>query len=202
VWVLMLSFLLVTGCTPTQIVVYSQTNLAGSTGNTPGLYDQLGLLAGPNSTRIDFYEIITNNTGRNLRVNKAILFGTVSTESTAVLSPVIIGSINGIADILVPDTDPSHVLASAQVAVGSTVPGKIEITFSPPVKMSAGAQLAFGFIVPLTNSVDATLYGTDTLPEGLSSTNPPFWTGLYSTNAFGVLSLASGKHYLVIEAIP
>jgi hypothetical protein len=35
----------------------------------------------------------------------------------------------------------------------------------------AGGQVAFGFIVPLASSVDATLLGTDTLPNGLS--NPP-----------------------------
>src|SRR6266487_616141 len=69
--------------------VYSQTSLAGSTGRTPGLYDQFGLLAGPNSHRRDFYEIFTNNTGQAVKINSAVLYGTVNTASIAAMVPVV-----------------------------------------------------------------------------------------------------------------
>jgi hypothetical protein len=39
-----------------QTVVYSQTSLASSGGAEPGLFDQFGLLAGPGSTRRDFFQ--------------------------------------------------------------------------------------------------------------------------------------------------
>ena len=186
-----------------QTVVYSQTSLAGSTGITPGLFDQLGLLAGLDSMRRDFYEIFTNNTGQDVLVNKIILFGSVSTPSMAVLVPVVIGTVSGIPNILIPDTDPSHVLATASVPVGPpTGPGTIELTFSPGVSMPAGRQLAFGFIVPLASIVDATLYGTDTLPSGLSSTTPPYLMGFYATNAGGAIGTAVGNHYLMVESTP
>lgn len=196
-----------------QTVIYSQTSLTGSTGYTPGLFDQFGLLAGPNFQRMDFYTIIVNNTGLDLQVNRAILFGTINTASTAVLVPTIIGSANFIPDILVPDMDPNHILAMATIPV--SVPGSgtdcitstsgftgcpITISFSPGVMIPAGGQFAFGFISPLTQTVDAALFGTDTLPNTLSSTTPQYYTGFYYTTSAGDLGLANGNHYLVLEA--
>jgi hypothetical protein len=180
--------------------VYSQTNLAGSTGNVPGLYDQFGLLAGPESTRKDFYEIFSNNTGHGVLVNTAVVFGSVNNVSEAVLAPVIIGTASGVGDILVPDRDPEHVLARASVPVGPTPAGTIALSFSPGVYMPPGGRLAFGFVVPLTSDVDANLYGTDTLPCGFSSTAPTYFTCFYATTVSGDLFLAIGNHYLVIAA--
>jgi formylglycine-generating enzyme required for sulfatase activity len=163
--------------------VYSQTSLAGTTQVTPGLFDQFGLLAGPDSQRRDFYEIFANNTGRDLRVTRAVIFGTVMTASTAVLVPAVISTVGGGPAFLVPDTDPNHVLATATVPVSAPGSGTdgftstmgftgrpITISFSPGVMIPAGGHLAFGFIVPLAQTVDATLFGTDTLPNELSST--------------------------------
>jgi hypothetical protein len=186
---------------PSPIMIYSQTSLAGSTGTTPGLYDQFGLLEG-SSPRKDFYQIFTNNTSQAVQINKAILYGKVEVASTAVLVPVMVGTANGVPDILIPDTDPSHVLATASVPVGPNDLGTIEIAFSADVDMPAGEQLAFGFIVPLSDTVDATLFGTDTLPSGLSSTVPPYYRGFYVPDANGGMFLAVGNHYLVIEALP
>jgi hypothetical protein len=184
-----------------QSIVYSQTSLAGSTGVTPGMYDQLGLLGGPQSQRRDFYEIFTN-TGPDVTVNKAVVYGMVDSPSTAVLTPVILGTVNGVPNISVPDTDPAHALSTATVLPTSGGPGPIEIFFPTPVLLQAGAQLAFGLRVPWSQTVDATVFGTDTLYNGLSSTAPPYFTGFYATNGFGELVLASGNHYLVIESAP
>lgn len=186
-----------------QTVIYSQTSLAGSTGVTPGLFDQLGLLAGPDFQRRDFYEIFTNNTGTVVRINKVVIYGSVNTISTAVLVPLITGTANGFPNILLPDTNPDHVLSSASVPIGPTAgPGTIDITFSPAVNMPAGGQLAFGFFVPMVTTVDAALFGTDTLSNEFSSTTPPYYTGFYCTSAFGELGLCNGNHYLVIESVP
>jgi hypothetical protein len=187
-------------CTPT--IVYAQTSLAGSTGGTPGLFDQLGLLAGPNSQRRDFYEIFTNGAGHDVRIDRATVYGMVSTVSTAELVPVVIGTANSVPNILIPDTLPGHALATTSVPVGPTTIGPIEISFSPAVSVPAGGQLAFGFIVPLVNTVDATLWGTDVIPSGLSATTPPYFTGFYATDAIGEWGFAGGNHYLVIEADP
>lgn len=187
-------------CTPTT--VYAQTILAGSTGNTPGLFDQLGLLAGPNSQRRDFYEIFTNETGHDVRIDRASLYGMVSTPSTAELVPVVIGTANSVPNLLIPDILPGHALATTAVPVGPTTIGPIEISFSPAVSLPAGGQLAFGFIVPLVTTVDATLWGTDVIPNGLSATTPPYFTGFYATDAVGEMGFAFGNHYLVIEGNP
>lgn len=184
----------------TQSIVYSQTSLAGSDGTTPGLFDQLGLLAGPTSERRDFYEIFTNETDHTVRIDKAIIYGSLNTASRAVLVPVVIGTVNDVPSILIPDTVSSHSLATTPVPVGPTTIGLIEISFSPAVEMSAGARLAFGFIVPLATTVDATLWGTDVLPNTLSASTPPYYTGFYATSGSGELGLAVGNHYLVIEA--
>jgi hypothetical protein len=90
-----------------------------------------------------------------------------------VFAPVIAGRVVSLPDedVLVPDRDPTHVLASASVPQTSGSMGPITITFATPVMVPARGQVAFGFIVPLSSSVDATLFGTDTLPNGLS--NPP-----------------------------
>ena len=42
----------------------------------------------------DRVPIFTNTTGQNVRVNKAIVYGTVDTVSTAVLIPVVLGTVN------------------------------------------------------------------------------------------------------------
>jgi hypothetical protein len=162
---------LVAGTAPN--VLYSQTSLDSSGGTPPGLYDQLGLLAGPSSQRKDFWEILSNTTGQAVQVSEVTVYGTVNSASTAVFAPVIAGRVVSIPDrdILVPDRDPAHVLASASVPQTSGSMGPITITFATAVTVPAHGQVAFGFIVPLTASVDATLLGTDTLPNGLS--NPP-----------------------------
>jgi hypothetical protein len=189
--------------TPAPILLYSQTSFAGSTGTTPGLFDQLGLLAPEaNSPRRDFYQIFTNPSSQEVRVHKATLYGNVYVPSTAVLVPVIPGTANGIPNIEVPVTDPGHVLGMAEVPVRDEEPGPIEISFSPAVAIPAGGRLAFGFIVPLADTVDANLLGTDTLTYGMSGTIPPYFTGFYISDANGSLGLAIGNHYLVIEALP
>lgn len=200
------------------IVVYSQKSLAGSTSVTPGLLDQLGLLGGPGSQRKDFYEIFVNNTGFPVLVNQVVIFGGVVSASEAVIAPVVNGSVESLPGetILVPDIDPSHALGSATVPVSSPPsPGApcvtstsgftgcpITIAFSPGVILPAGGKLAFGLIAPLTNIVDADLFGTDTLPNILASTTPPYYTGFYGTSSSGVLSLGAGNHYLVISGEP
>lgn len=184
-----------------QVVVHSQTSLAGSTGTVPGLYDQLGLLAGTASERRDFYEIFTNGTGQEVLVNRAVLYGNVNQPSTAVIVPVVNGTIDGFPDVLLPDTDPAHALATASVPVSPTSDmGLVEISFSPGVVMPPGSRLAFGFRVPTVGTVDATLFGTDTLPSEFSSPTPPrFWTGFYATISSGEMVRAVGNHYLVIS---
>ena len=54
----------------------------------------------------------------------------------------------------------------------------------------------------MSTTVDATLFGTDTLPSGLSSTDPTYFTGLYFTDSLGQLALGNGNHYLVAESAP
>ena len=71
------------------------------------------------------------------------------------------------------------------------------------MRLAQGAQLAFGIVVPLTQTVDADFWGTDTLANGLSTTTPSYWTGFYaSNNVFGLPSLSIGNHYLVAEGAP
>ncbi|PYR49904.1 MAG: hypothetical protein DMF89_10910 [Acidobacteria bacterium] len=151
---------------------------------------------------MDWYEIFTNETGQGVSINKAIVYGTVATVSTAVLVPALIGTANGVSNLLVPDRDPAHVLSVASVLPTSSRPGPIEIYFSTPVFLPAGSPLAFGFVVPMSTTVDATLFGTDTLPSGLSSTDPTYFTGLYFTDSLGQLALGNGNHYLVAESAP
>ncbi len=184
-----------------QVVVHSQTSFAGSTGVVPGLYDQLGLLAGGASGRRDFYEIFTNDTGQEVLVNRAVLYGSVNQPSTAVIVPLVNGTISGFPEVLLPDTDPAHALATAAVPVSPTSDmGLVEISFSPGVVMPAGSRLAFGVRVPMAGTIDATLFGTDTLPnEFSSSTAPPLWTGFYATASSGEMVFAIGNHYLVIS---
>ena len=190
------------GAVRAQTVVYSQTSLASSDGKEPGLFDQFGLLAGPGSTRRDFFQIFTNPTGAPVSINKATLFGAVDTSATAVFVPVIVGAANGLSILAIPDRDPSHVLSAAAVPATRGAPGPIEIFFATPVVLPAGGQLAFGFLAPLESAVDATLFGTNTLPDGLSSTNPPYFVGFHYSNAYGELGLSSANHYLVIESAP
>jgi hypothetical protein len=104
-----------------------------------------------------------------VQVSEAAVYGTVNTASTAVFVPVIAGRVVSMPDndILVPDRDPTHVLSSASVPPTSGPAGPITISFATPVNVPAGGQVAFGFIVPPASSVDATLFGTDTLPNGL-----------------------------------
>ena len=184
-------------------IVYSQTSLANSTGaTTPGLFDQLGLLAGPSSQRKDFYEIFTNNTGQTIAIDKVTLYGQVNSPSTAVIVPVVAGVID-VFSVLVPDA--AHPLATAAVPAGPAAgAGQIDVSFSPAVTMAPGSQLAFGVIAPLLSTVDATFYGTDTITDGLSSTSPQYWTGFYATSpSTGTFTaFAVGNHYLVIQAAP
>ena len=92
-------------------------------------------------------------------------------------------------------------LATAAVATGpANGPGLIEVSFVPAVEIPSGGQLAFGIIAPLAEPVDATLFGTDTLPNDLSATDPAYFTGFYVSNALGELGLAVGNHYLEIAA--
>jgi len=189
----------VPGVAHAQTVVYSQTSIAGSTGREPGMYDQFGLLVV--SAHRDFYQIFTN-TGPEVAVNRAVVWGNVVSVSKAVIVPVVPGVANGLF-MLVPDRDPAHVLSEATIY--PTTPGAfgpIEIVFSKPVLMTTGMKLAFGFIAPLERVVDATLFGTDTLPNDLTSDTPPYYTGTYFTNAAGTAMLAVGNHYLEIKSVP
>jgi hypothetical protein len=190
------------GAARAQTAVYSQTSLASSGGNEPGLFDQFGLLGGPGSTRRDFFQIFTNPGGEPVPINKATLFGAVDTSATAVLVPVIVGTANGVPNIAIPDRDPSHVLSAVAIPPTQGAPGPIEIFFATPVLLPAGGQLAFGFLAPLESAVDATLFGTDALTYDLSATSPRYFTGFYASNSYGDLILATGNHYLVIESAP
>ena len=212
VFPLLVASLLIAAPVGAQTIVYSQTSLAGSTAVVPGLFDELGLNAGDGSVRTDLYEIFTNNTGADVVIDKVVIFGAVNTPSTAVIVGLTTGTFAGIS---ISFPNPSDVRATATVPVSTSTSGPgcftstsgftgcpITISFSPGATMRAGAQLAFGFIVPLATVTDAFLFGTDTINGGggISSTTPPYWTGFYSTDANAIFRAgAVGNHYLVIE---
>jgi len=179
----------------------------------PGLFDELGVLGGDGSTRLDFYEIFTNNSGADVIVDTAVVFGGVNTASTAVIVGLTTGTL-GTVSITFPNLTDVRASAAVPVSTSTSDPGcfasptsgftacPITIRFSPGVLMPAGTQLAFGFIVPETKVLDAFLWGTDTIDGGgvISSTTPPYWTGFYATDSAGTLFTAVGDHYLAIEA--
>jgi hypothetical protein len=164
----------------TSVEVYSQTSVASTGSNTPGLQDSLGQNAGPNAARKDFYEIITNTSSVPVTITSVKLNGTVNTQSTAVFVPVKVASMIGFENILVPDKL-APPLATATVSPNSSAPGEFEIVFAEPFEIPAGGRVAFGFIVPLTLSTDALLVGTDVTGNTNSETTPTYWQGFYAT---------------------
>ncbi len=159
-------------------MMYSQTSMLNSTGSTnPGLYHQFGTLAGAGSHRKDFYEIIANTGETDVSVDRVTLYGKVNVDSTVVLVPVVVGSVIGPEEpILIPDRNNVLRSATAPAMAPSDPLGTFTIVFDTPVTIPAGGRIAVGFIVPMVDSVEATLLGTDTLPNDLG---PGYWTGLY-----------------------
>jgi hypothetical protein len=183
--------------TGSRITLYSQTSLAGSTGIVPGLFDQLGLNGSPGARRTDFFEVFANQTIAVVTVDHVTVYGTFATVGTAVIAPLVLGSVGGQNGVAVPDA--GHPLATAVIPTGPVAAGKIEIVFSPGVRMDPGARLAFGVVVPATQITDATLYGTDTLPNGWSSSVPSYFNGFYATSSLVGWVASPANHYLVIE---
>jgi hypothetical protein len=138
-------------------------------------------------------------------VTSVTLYGRVDSQSTAVFVPLVLGTDVSGARVLVPDTDPKNVLASTVVppADPNAPFGTFEIPFSPGFDIPPGGKVAFGFVVPLTSEsgVDATLFGTDTLRNFTTSTNPPWWTGFYISTFSNQWGLAIGNHYLVVNGV-